>query len=329
MNKSPTHQPETAPFPAIYANRTPARPPKHALRPEKPSLILGPFQPCTSCLTSRPDGLAYPSGLLRLIDERKPAYRTAGMLMGTWDPGRHPVISVRRKLPMQPETVAPTPPIVPPAQAAQPPGEPIRPGKTRTAGPPRSSNRQGNPDAAPRRGARARRGGPCRGPAMKSGCCRKQGGGSTGAKTAEGRARIMAAGTIHGLYGAEARAFQAQLSALKRRARGLCTFATAGLSLEAVAPLVRQARTSEPPARRAGSRTGGQAACSPAEHLMRPGTGRGAARVAKRDPSAASAPFRFDAACLSPACSRSAQRTTTRSPTCREKPPTTRYPTAP
>ena len=119
----------------------------------------------------------------------------------------------------------------------------------------RSSDlRQGNPNAAPRCGARTRRGCPCRGPAMKNGRCRMHGGGSTGAKTAEGRARIVAARTIHGRYSAESRAFQARLSALTRRARVLCAFVAADLSLEAVAPLIRQARASELPARRTGGR---------------------------------------------------------------------------
>ena len=89
---------------------------------------------------------------------------------------------------------------------------------------------------------------------MKNGRCRMHGGGSTGAKTAEGKARIVAARTIHGRYSAEARAFQARLSALTRRARVLNAFVAADLPLEAVAPLIRQARASEPPSRRAGRR---------------------------------------------------------------------------
>ena len=89
---------------------------------------------------------------------------------------------------------------------------------------------------------------------MKNGRCRMHGGGSTGAKTAEGRARIVAARTIHGRYSAESRAFQARLSALTRRARVLNAFVAADLPLEAVAPLVRQARATEPPARRTGGR---------------------------------------------------------------------------
>ena len=116
MNNSPTTQPKTAPFVAIYANGTPPQPRKHALRPEKPSLLLGPFQPWTSCLTFRPDGLRHPSDLLGPIDDREPVHRTVGMSMGTWDPGRGPVTAVRRNPPMQPEAVAPAELVAGPAR---------------------------------------------------------------------------------------------------------------------------------------------------------------------------------------------------------------------
>jgi hypothetical protein len=61
--------------------------------------------------------------------------------------------------------------------------------------------------AAPRCGAWARRTGlPCRKPAMANGRCQLHGGCSTGARTAEGIARCMAARTKHGRRNAAARA---------------------------------------------------------------------------------------------------------------------------
>ena len=59
--------------------------------------------------------------------------------------------------------------------------------------------------AAPRCGARNRQGGACMSPAMANGRCRLHGGKSTGPRTTEGIARIKAARTVQGLYGAEAR----------------------------------------------------------------------------------------------------------------------------
>jgi hypothetical protein len=59
-------------------------------------------------------------------------------------------------------------------------------------------NRTGNPDNAPRCGARTRSGAPCKGPAMPNGRCRMHGGLSTGARTPEGKARCAAANWKHG-----------------------------------------------------------------------------------------------------------------------------------
>jgi hypothetical protein len=260
MNKRAPTPANPAPFLAVYATGKPPQARKHPLQPEKPSLVLGPFRPWTSCLTSRPDGLERPSDLLRPADDRKPPiYRTASMLMGTWDPARHTRIAVRRKHPIQPE--APTPAATKVTRAAEPaPREksgqhPMRPEgatpegatpegttpeETLATSPLRNGNRQGNPNAAPRCGARTRLGCPCRGPAMKNGKCRMHGGASTGAKTLEGRARIAAARTTHGGYGAEQRAFQARIAAMARRGRVLCAVATASLPFEAVAPLIHQ-----------------------------------------------------------------------------------------
>jgi hypothetical protein len=83
-----------------------------------------------------------------------------------------------------------------------------------TQGPLRNGNPRGNPHAAPRCGAHARTGNPCRQPAMPNGKCRLHGGRSTGPRTEAGRAALAAAHTKHGHYGAEARAFLAAIDAL-------------------------------------------------------------------------------------------------------------------
>jgi hypothetical protein len=80
-------------------------------------------------------------------------------------------------------------------------------------------NLSGDPNAAPRCGARTRHGGPCRQPAMRNGRCRLHGGRSTGPKTAAGRERIRAAATRHGNYGAEAQATRALIRELLARAK--------------------------------------------------------------------------------------------------------------
>ena len=78
-----------------------------------------------------------------------------------------------------------------------------------SAGPLRNGNPRGDPNAAPRCGARTRAGCPCRAPAMANGRCRMHGGRSTGPRTPEGLARLAAARTKHGAYNAASRAFHA------------------------------------------------------------------------------------------------------------------------
>src|SRR5580658_8857381 len=68
---------------------------------------------------------------------------------------------------------------------------------------------RGNPNLAlaPRCGARTRAGCPCRSPAIHGKLrCRMHGGRSPGPRTPEGRDKVRAARTIHGNYGANARA---------------------------------------------------------------------------------------------------------------------------
>ncbi len=100
-------------------------------------------------------------------------------------------------------------------------------------GPLRHGNPRGDPNLAPRCGAATRGGCACRAPAMANGRCRMHGGRSTGPRTEAGRARLRAAHTTHGGYGAEslaglrrANAFIAETRALlatlreERRRRG-------------------------------------------------------------------------------------------------------------
>lgn len=89
----------------------------------------------------------------------------------------------------------------------------------------RGKLRNGNPSGdylkAPRCGARTRAGGCCAQPAMKNGRCRFHGGKSTGARTAEGRARCAAARRTHGFYDAETTALLRDARAANRQFRKL------------------------------------------------------------------------------------------------------------
>ena len=64
----------------------------------------------------------------------------------------------------------------------------------------KNGNRPGNPDNAPRCGAKTRSGAPCKGAAMPNGRCRMHGGPSTGPRTEAGKAAIRASRTKHGRY---------------------------------------------------------------------------------------------------------------------------------
>lgn len=72
------------------------------------------------------------------------------------------------------------------------------------SGPLRNGTRAANRNL--RCGARTRAGCGCRAPAMANGRCRMHGSASTGPRTEEGRARLRAAHTTHGGYGAETQA---------------------------------------------------------------------------------------------------------------------------
>src|SRR5208282_6011793 len=87
-----------------------------------------------------------------------------------------------------------------PGQAPVPqPATGLRPGGR--DGPLRNGNPRGNPNLAPRCGAKVRATGcACRAPAMANGRCRCHGGKSTGPRTPEGRASVARAHTTQGKY---------------------------------------------------------------------------------------------------------------------------------
>ncbi len=169
----------------------------------------------STCLTSAP--VLPAAGGVR----RGPLFQTVGRMLAPHDPGRRPAQPSAGLLPQIPIQPEPPPKLV---------------------GPLRNGNPRGNPNAAPRCGAKTRAGCPCKSPAMKNGRCRMHGGASTG-PSAEGRARIAAARTIHGGRSAAMRAFGRQITATKRRGAVTIAMARAGLQVEDLAPLICQVRT--------------------------------------------------------------------------------------
>jgi hypothetical protein len=99
-------------------------------------------------------------------------------------------------------------PDAPPTPAPPPHSRPLRNG-----------NPPGNPNLAPRCGAKNRAGCPCRAPAMPNGRCRQHGGKSTGPRTPEGIARKAAANTRHGRQSAPKREAQLYVRTLNQHAR--------------------------------------------------------------------------------------------------------------
>jgi hypothetical protein len=75
--------------------------------------------------------------------------------------------------------------------------------------------------ACARCGARTRTGTSCRSPAMRNSRCRMHGGMSTGPTSPEGLARIVAARTVHGAYGAKERNFRELVREMREDARRL------------------------------------------------------------------------------------------------------------
>ena len=76
-------------------------------------------------------------------------------------------------------------------------------------------------DAAPRCGAKTRRGTPCKAAATRNGRCRMHGGKSTGPRTPEGLERSRRANWKHGRRSAEAVAQRKEAVTLRREIRRL------------------------------------------------------------------------------------------------------------
>ena len=182
-----------------------------------------------------------------------------------------------------------------------------QPGATATPpGPLRHGNRRGQPNLAPRCGAKARRTGcACRAPAMANGRCRMHGGASTGARTEAGLRRLAAVNTTHGQFAAGAvGAEDLRIRTILRRKR----LALAADFLRAFLPpeLAAQLETWAGPAALRMPRYGeaapvaGKPACTSGRDARgrfaakpRPGLrGRAAAREAARVEAAALAPWR-------------------------------------
>jgi hypothetical protein len=106
-------------------------------------------------------------------------------------------------------------------------------------GPLRNGNPRGDPNLAPRCGAKTRapRSGPCRAPAMANGRCRMHGGGSTGPRTAEGLVRLRVARTKHGGYSAESQAALRRTNAFIAETRAMLVLHRAGAHpVDVIAP---------------------------------------------------------------------------------------------
>jgi hypothetical protein len=82
-----------------------------------------------------------------------------------------------------------------------------------------NGNRPGNPDNAPRCGAKTRSGSPCRSAAMPNGRCRMHGGPSTGPRTEAGKAAIRKSRTKHGRYSQASIASRREVRSLLRALR--------------------------------------------------------------------------------------------------------------
>ena len=78
----------------------------------------------------------------------------------------------------------------------------------------KNNNPPGDPNSAPRCGAKTRKGTPCRAPAMANGRCRMHGGKSTGPRTPEGLERSRRANWKHGYYSAKSIALRRYISRL-------------------------------------------------------------------------------------------------------------------
>ena len=141
------------------------------------------------------DALALPDLLEPWRRRRGYLLLSSALTFGTLRaPGNEPLLRSMPPVPAQPD---------PPAAEPQAPLIELRrqnPMHQSAAGPLRHGNPRGNPNAAPRCGARTRAAAPCRSPAMPNGRCRMHGGTSTGPRTLAGLNRLRAAATKHGAY---------------------------------------------------------------------------------------------------------------------------------
>ncbi len=210
---------------------TPLHRGQNPIRPEQPAPLW------TSCLTSPGHWSGRHADLRRPVEgPGKPIYAATRTILGLWNPASAPLFREAPKDPIHREPRAPA--IAPPPPSPQ---EPMHreEAAARPAGPLRNGNPRGNPNLAPRCGARTRLGCPCRGPAMQNGRCRMHGGAATGPKTAEGRARIAAARRSHGRYSAATRASVALTATITARTHVLRALVETGQPIEALAPLMR------------------------------------------------------------------------------------------
>ena len=133
----------------------------------------------------------------------------------------------------------PRPTAAPPPSSRNPQQNPMHREAAPGTGPLRNGNPRGNPNAAPRCGAKTRTGCPCRSPAIRGKRrCRMHGGASTGPRTQEGLARLRSARTTHGGYTGELRIKSRYHTTLLRRSRTWI----AALLLEDDLPPAAQAR---------------------------------------------------------------------------------------
>ncbi len=191
------------------------------------------------------------------------------------------------------------------SSAIQPISASLPPASPRT-GPLRSGNPRGNPNLAPRCGAKTRADLACRAPAMSNGRCRMHGGCSTGPRTEAGLARLAAARTTHGRFTAETRAERRHIQVWTGRVRVLAGAARYRRWLpEALRQRLLAARVPEldsPPQPRCGgiSRVMDRTPCTVARDgrgrfvaaPVRGPRGRAAERLAGRAEAAALAPWK-------------------------------------
>ena len=116
-----------------------------------------------------------------------------------------------------------------------------RTGPPRT-GPLRHGNHRGDPNTAPRCGAKTRAGTPCQSPAMKNGRCRMHGGKCRGPTTEEGKARISAALDKGRMRGKRWQGFNDATSRMKRQGRVYRAMLDAHMLPPDIAPIVRDVR---------------------------------------------------------------------------------------